>query len=96
MPKPLDIRRLAQFEPKARAKTVADTTPRDNPPPKSEASAEASSVQRWPSREAPQQTQISIKGPIETIERFKKICRDDRRAYADMLGILMDQFEQKG
>ena len=39
--------------------------------------------------------QISIKGPLSTIRRFKTMCKDDRRTYADMLSILMDEFEKK-
>jgi hypothetical protein len=37
--------------------------------------------------------QVSIKAPVELIDRFRRMCRDDRRTYADMLGILMDHFE---
>jgi hypothetical protein len=40
--------------------------------------------------------QISIKAPLEVIERFRRLCRDDRRTYADMLAILMDGFERQG
>jgi hypothetical protein len=49
---------------------------------------------RWPSREPVADGQISIKGPLSTIRRFKAMCKDDRRTYADMLGILMDAFEK--
>lgn len=38
--------------------------------------------------------QISIKGPLTTIRRFKAMCKEDRRIYADMLNILMDHYEQ--
>ncbi len=31
----------------------------------------------------------------QVIARFKKLCRDDRRTYADMLHILMDRFETR-
>lgn len=61
------------------------------------ASAEkvTASVERWPSREPIRDSQISIKAPLDVIERFKRICKDDRRIYADMLGILMDRYESK-
>jgi|TARA_R100000935_G_scaffold18953_1_gene36551 hypothetical protein len=39
--------------------------------------------------------QISIKAPLDVLDRFKRICKDDRRTYADMLGILMDRYEGK-
>ncbi|WP_171172919.1 hypothetical protein [Ruegeria sp. HKCCA5929] len=60
--------------------------------------------QEWVSRQpaaepvAPQKAtegQISIKGPDHIIERFKQLCKDDRRVYYDMLEILMDKFEGK-
>ena len=56
-------------------------------------------VGSWPDRslhtaKLPDQ-QISIKGPGHIIERFKQLCRDDRRHYYDMLEILMDNFERK-
>ena len=53
------------------------------------------SATRWPSREPVIDGQISIKAPLDVLDRFKKICKDDRRTYADMLGILMDGYEQK-
>lgn len=48
----------------------------------------------WPSREPAIDGQVSIKAPVETIARFRQMCREDRRTYADMLGILMDHFEE--
>lgn len=38
---------------------------------------------------------IFVQGPASTISRFKKLCKDDRRSYHDMLCILMDSFENK-
>ena len=49
----------------------------------------------WPSREPLRDGQISIKAPLDILDRFKRICREDRRTYADMLGILMDRYEGK-
>ncbi|MDX5412869.1 MAG: hypothetical protein LPK02_07460 [Rhodobacterales bacterium] len=52
----------------------------------------------WPDRPTifpkPIDAQISIKGPADVIERFKELCKSDRRTYSDMLGILMDHFEK--
>lgn len=50
----------------------------------------------FPSREASKEAQLNIKGPEEMIERFKTMCKDDRRSYYAMLEILMDNFEGKG
>lgn len=85
MPKPLDFARLKQFEP-AR---MPEERPQVSAP------IEAPDTYRWPSREPIADGQISIKGPLNTIERFKALCKDDRRTYADMLNILMDSFESK-
>lgn len=86
MPKPLDTNRLKQFE---------SRTNIQSPDPVSAERAGAS-IERWPSREPVRDGQISIKAPLDVIERFKDICKDDRRTYADMLGILMDRYESKG
>ena len=50
--------------------------------------------QRWPSREPVRDGQISIKAPLDVIDRFRKLCKDDRRTYADMLSILMDGLDR--
>lgn len=87
MPKSLDLGRLKKFEP---------STPT---PDRIESGAQtrqvSENIDRWPSREPIADGQISIKGPLSTINRFKAICKDDRRTYADMLHILMDAFEKK-
>ena len=51
--------------------------------------------ERWLSREPVRDGQISIKAPLDVIERFRRLCKDDRRTYADMMSILMDAYEQK-
>lgn len=80
MPRSLDLDRLKQFE-----------TPREAAQPvQSDVLPE-----RWPSREPVRDGQISIKAPLEVIERFRRLCKDDRRTYADMLSILMDHHERK-
>lgn len=85
MPKPLDTNRLKQFESRPITKDVA-------PEPLDRAGEMHT---RWPSREPIRDGQISIKAPIDVLDRFKRICKDDRRTYADMLGIMMDRYESK-
>jgi hypothetical protein len=51
--------------------------------------------ERWLSREPVRDGQISIKAPLDVIERFRRLCSDDRRTYADMLAILMDSHERR-
>lgn len=52
-------------------------------------------VSRFPSREASSDGQLNLKGPQRVLDRFKAMCKDDRRAYYDMLEILMDRYEQR-
>ena len=86
MPKPLDIDRLKQFENRP-ATQDANLSP---------VNRVAEIAERWPSREAIRDGQISIKASLDVIDRFKRICKDDRRTYADMLAILMDRYETNG
>lgn len=85
MPKPLNADRLKQFESQPVIREV-------DPSPIERAGGLA---ERWPSREPVRDGQISIKAPLDVIERFKHLCKDDRRTYADMLGILMDRYGSK-
>jgi hypothetical protein len=85
MPKPLDFDRLKQFE--------ARPVPKVDLEPVAERAGDTAT--RWPSREPVMDGQISIKAPLDVLDRFKRICKDDRRTYADMLGILMDRYEGK-
>lgn len=94
MPKSLDLGRLRQFEP---ASNLREATP--SAPSVERSSSEgsvASPPERWPSREPVRDGQISIKAPLDVIERFRRLCHDDRRTYSDMLSILMDSHERRG
>ena len=42
----------------------------------------------------PRQARIGINGDAAVLERFQKLCRDDRRTYVEMLRILIDAFEK--
>lgn len=86
MPKPLDIERLKQFENSCPSAKNIDPTLLERA---------GGSIDRWPSREPIRDGQMSIKAPLDIIDRFKRICKDDRRTYADMLRILMDLYESK-
>lgn len=50
-------------------------------------------ISAFPSREAASDLQLNMKGPRPVIERFKTMCREDRRSYHAMLEILMNHFE---
>ena len=47
----------------------------------------------FPSRETLSDGQLNLKGPRHILERFKGMCKADRRPYYDMLEILMNEFE---
>ena len=89
MPRELDVSKLSQFEPRERRRGAEGA----QEPPQAAAEPQANP---WPSREPMVDGQISVKAPTRTIDRFKKMCKDDRRTYADMLRILMDAFEKDG
>ncbi len=40
--------------------------------------------------------QINIRTDAEVIERFRRLCHEDRRVYGDMLRILLDAYETRG
>ena len=81
MPRSLDLDRLKQFE---KVPAAENSPPVRTSPPETE---------RWPSREPARDGQISIKAPTDVIEQFRRLCKEDRRTYADMLSILMDQYD---
>lgn len=53
------------------------------------------SASSFPSREASPDAQLNLKGPRDVLDRFKAMCKADRRAYYDMLEILMDAYEKR-
>ncbi|WP_162620487.1 hypothetical protein [Limimaricola cinnabarinus] len=101
MPKSLDFSRLRQFEPEPRERPALREEPKPERSAPDSSFSEAPQGQggspaRWPSRQEVRDGQISIKAPLDTIERFKHLCKSDRRTYADMLDILMRAFEGQG
>lgn len=84
MPRSLDLDRLKQFE-----------APQDVQQDERTSAQPSSTSDRWPSRDPVRDGQISIKAPLDVIERFRRICKDDRRTYADMLSILVDDYERR-
>ena len=53
-------------------------------------------VASFPSREAPQTKQMNITGDASVLDRFDRMCKEDRRSRHAMLEILMDAYEGKG
>ena len=49
-----------------------------------------------PRLQVEQIAQINVRGDPATIQRFRRLCKEDRRTYADMLRILLDAFEADG
>ena len=81
MPRSLDLDRLKQFE---KVPAAENSPPVRTSPPETE---------RWPSREPVRDGQISIKAPTDVIEQFRRLCKEDRRTYADMLSTLMKKYD---
>jgi len=50
----------------------------------------------WSRREAPRESQFTVRARVDTIERFKQLCRPPgggRYTYGEMLELLMDRAE---
>lgn len=52
-------------------------------------------VSHFPSRDPAHLEQLNLKGPQHVLSRFRALCKADRRAYYDMLEILMDSYEAR-
>lgn len=64
--------------------------------PAAQVRKEVDKVSSFPSREKGAEGQINIGGDQAVLDRFKAMCKDDRRSYIAMLEILMDSFEGQG
>lgn len=51
---------------------------------------------RWQSREPVRTVQMSIRMPEETYERFRELCKQERRTNGDMLRVLMEGHFARG
>ena len=91
MPKPLDSSMLEGFAPKRRQPASDE---RVSPLPEKDM-RENTVKNAWPSREISQDGQFTVRAPMHVIERFKAMCKDDRRTYAAMLEILMDNMSER-
>lgn len=47
-------------------------------------------LQRWARREEPSTVQMSIRMPAEQYDRFRALCKRERRTNGEMLRILME------
>lgn len=52
-------------------------------------------VTSFPSREAPDDDQINIKGPKAVLDRFRTLRKSERYKYADLLEFMMDAYEER-
>lgn len=82
---------LDDFAPRRAAGQGAGTPAR----PTADTRRAVDAVSQFPSREAVADAQLNLKGPREVLDRFRAMCKADRRSYYDMLGILMDRYEGK-
>lgn len=70
--------------------------PKKKAKPAAEVRKEVDKVSSFPSREKGVEGQLNMHGSQAVLDRFKAMCKDDRRSYVAMLEILMDSFEGKG
>lgn len=81
---------LDDFAPRGGAGEGPGLAPRSS----AEARRSVDAVSQFPSREALADAQLNLKGPRHVLDRFRAMCKADRRAYYDMLEILMDEFDR--
>ncbi|MFK7876381.1 MAG: hypothetical protein AB8B71_11480 [Paracoccaceae bacterium] len=82
--------------------TLDDFTPRRpdgqggevTPPSSAQTRRTVDAISHFPSREASEDGQLNLKGPKHVLDRFRALCKADRRAYYDMLEILMDHLDR--
>lgn len=79
----MDFDDLDDFKPKATRDTAKETQ------------RAVDRVSSFPSREETAEGQLNMKGSKVILERFKAMCKDDRRSYVAMLEILMDSIEKQ-
>jgi len=79
--------------PRRKSRTLDATAEVRHVPSAAETRRAIDAVSHFPSREAATDGQLNLKGPRHVLDRFRAMCKADRRAYYDMLEILMDQFE---
>ena len=80
----MDLDDFEEFAPKPATKPAAEIR------------KEVDKVSNFPSRETSPDGQINMRGSQAILDRFKAVCKDDRRSYVAMLEILMDNFEKRG
>lgn len=101
MPKELDFSKLKELKPRSRVTDDALRKHTHTHPHSAfekaveDVSKGSDTPKRWPSREAPLDGQFTIRAPLEVIENFKYICKEDRRTYGAMLEILVDLYNKK-
>ena len=70
-----------------------DFQPRKSSEPAKPAQKAVSVATSFPSREAPDDDQLNIKGPKAVLDRFRALRKSERYKYADLLEFLMDAYE---
>lgn len=91
MPNSLDASKLTQFAPKKPRKVTGGGELKPKEARKSAVPEQEIEPKGWPSREV-RDGQLGLRGPIETLDEFKKLCKGERRSYVDMLQVLMNSY----
>ncbi len=72
-----------------------DFKPRQSAMAKKPTQKAVADVTSFPSREAPDDDQLNIKGPKAVLDRFRALRKSERYKYADLLEFMMDAYEKK-
>ena len=72
-----------------------DFKPRESSTPAKPAQKKVAEATSFPSREAPDDDQLNIKGPKAVLDRFRALRKSERYKYADLLEFMMDAYEGK-
>ncbi|MBV1711584.1 MAG: hypothetical protein KUA37_06205 [Desulfomicrobium sp.] len=72
-----------------------DFEPRKPSAPAKPAQKTVAVATSFPSREAPDDDQLNIKGPKAVLDRFRALRKSERYKYADLLEFMMDAYEAK-
>ena len=72
-----------------------DFAPRASAAPQLPNKKAVEEVSSYPSRQAPDDDQLNIKGPKAVLNRFRALKKSERYKYADLLELMMDAYEEK-
>lgn len=92
--KPLDFGSLDDFKPRPKHAQTPDR-PQPRTVEQTVVKKAVDRVAAFPSREASDDSQMNIKAPAATLDRFRAMAKVERYKHGEFLEILMNAYEQK-